>query len=89
MNDKLKHFLACAVIAWIALGTCNITSVVWYGWDAAVAAGVVFFAAGAKEAIWDYWLKKGTPDYYDFFWGICGGWAGIFIWKIVETIIYI
>ena len=84
--DKLKHFLACAAVAVVVMAVC-IPFQPMYGWDAGIAAAVVFLVAGAKELIWDKWLKRGTPDYYDFFWGICGGWAAIFLWKIIETII--
>jgi len=85
--DKIKHFIACAGIALITLLICNLTNVVWYRWDAGIAAILVTVVAGAKELIWDKWLGKGTSDFYDFFWGIMGGWTMIFIWKIVETII--
>jgi hypothetical protein len=86
MKDKLKHIIACVGIAAITLAVCLFFRPM-YGWDAGIAAIVVVLAAGAKELIWDKWLGKGTPDYYDFFWGVCGGWAMIFIWKIGEIII--
>ena len=88
MNDKLKHFLACGMISTIVL---ILFAVIphgnMYGWDKAIAIGVGCLAAAAKELIWDKWLKKGTPDYYDFFWGVCGSFAFTFVWIIVETII--
>jgi hypothetical protein len=88
MNDKLKHFLACAAIAAIILAIFAVfVHRPVYGWDAGIAAAIVFLVAAMKELIWDELLHKGEADYYDFFWGISGGWAMILLWKIVETII--
>ncbi len=90
MNDKLKHFFACAAITLIVL---LLFAVIphgnMYGYDKMIAIAVGVFAAAAKEIIWDKWLDRGTPDYYDFFAGVCGAYAGMFAWAIVETFINI
>jgi hypothetical protein len=86
MKDKIKHIIACAAIATITLAVCLFFRPM-HGWDAAIAGAMVILAAGGKELIWDKWMKKGTPDYYDFFWGISGGWAAIFLWKLIENFV--
>ena len=86
MKDKVKHFVACAAIAVITMAVC-LPFAPMYGFDAGIAAIIVFIVAASKELIWDKWLNNGYVDYYDFFWGICGGWAGIFVWKIIEAIL--
>ncbi len=85
MNHYLKHFIAGAIISLITLVFFVLfVHVPVYGWDAGVAAILTVAAGAGKEVIWDKWLKRGTPDYYDFFYTICGGWAMIFLWKIIE-----
>lgn len=88
MNDKLKHFIACGVIT---LFTLLLFALIphgnMYGWDKGIAVAVGCFAALGKELVWDKWLKRGTVDYYDFFWGVCGAFAAMFTWVIIETII--
>lgn len=88
MNGYRKHFYAGAVIALIILLTCLLfVKQDMYGWGAGIAAIVVVLLAGAKEVIYDKWLGKGTPDYYDFFYAICGGWGMIFLFKGIETLL--
>lgn len=88
MNGYRKHFYAGAVIALIVLLACLLfVKQDMYGWDAGIAAIVVVLLAGAKEVIYDKWLGKGTPDYYDFFYAICGGWGMIFLFKGIETLL--
>jgi hypothetical protein len=41
----------------------------------------------AKEIVWDKWLKRGTPDFYDFVAGLYGAFGGVFIWVGMETIV--
>lgn len=90
MNDKLKHFL---VTAGITIVTLILFAVIPHGpmngYDKMIAIAVGVFAAAGKEIIWDRWLHRGTPDYYDFFAGVCGAYAGMFAWAIVETFIQI
>ena len=87
MNDKLKHFIASAIIAVLILlfFVLFVHREIYY-WDAGIAAIFVVTAAASKEIVWDKWMKRGTPEFMDFFWGICGGWGMIFIWKIIEAI---
>lgn len=88
MNDKLKHFFACAAIT---LVTLLLFAVIphgpMYGYDKLIAIAVGCAAALGKELVWDKWLGRGTPDYYDFFAGVCGAFVGMFAWAIGETII--
>jgi hypothetical protein len=85
MNSYLKHVIAGAIISFVTLLFFVLfVHVPTYGWEAGIAAGLVVLIGGAKEVIWDKLLDKGTPDYYDFFSTICGGWGMIFLWKIVE-----
>lgn len=88
MNDKLKHFLACGLIALIVL---TVFAIVphgeMYGWDKGIAILTGCFAALAKEIVWDKWLKRGDPDFYDFFWGVCSSFAMMFVTVIGKTII--
>lgn len=87
MNDKLKHFLASIFITWTILAVFHI----WYpleaNWDAGIATVIAILITGAKEKVWDQWLRKGKPEYYDFFWGVCGAIAGPILWMIGELII--
>lgn len=86
MNDKLLHFLVCILIAAVSMTVFAVTGWPLYGFDAGLTAVIVGAVAASKELIWDKWLHKGTPDYYDFFWGVVGGWSLIFAWKTVATI---
>lgn len=90
MNDKTKHFIATAAITLIVLILFAVIphNYLW-GWDKAIALSVGCIAAIAKEVVWDKWLGRGTPDYYDFFAGVCGAFVAMFGWVIVETIILI
>jgi len=87
MGDKLKHFLACILITWIVLLVFHLFYPLGYNWDAGIATVVAILIAGAKEIVWDKWLRKGQPDYYDFFWGVCGAVLGPVLWMVGELII--
>jgi VanZ family protein len=87
MKDKLKHFLACAAIAAITLAVLLLIGTNWAGYEKLVAVTVGTLAAIAKEIIWDKWLKKRTPDFYDFVAGLIGAFVGTFIWIIADMII--
>jgi hypothetical protein len=85
MKGYPKHFFAGALISLITLAFFAIfVHVPVYGWDAGVAAVLTVVAGAFKEVIYDKLLGKGTPDYYDFFYTVCGGWGMIFLWKIGE-----
>ena len=87
MNDKSKHFFACAAIAIITLLILLLFGTSWNGYEKMLAIAMGVAAAGIKEIVWDKWLRKGAPDYYDFFAGVCGAFAGMFAWVIIETFI--
>jgi hypothetical protein len=87
MNDKLKHFLVCMGISWAVLVLSHLWFPIHYNYDLGLAFIVSVFCAGAKELIWDKWLKLGTPDYYDFFWGVFGAVVGPAVWLVMEMIL--
>jgi len=87
MNDKLKHFIACAAIAIITLLILLLFGTSWNGYEKLLAVTVGTLAAIAKEVVWDKWLGKGTPEFYDFVAGLLGAFVGTFAWIVVETII--
>ena len=87
MNDKLKHFIACAAVSIITLAVLLIIGTDLAGYEKLLAIVTGTLAAAAKELVWDKLLGKGQADFYDFFAGLCGAYAGTFAWIIVETII--
>ena len=87
MNDKLKHFLAAAGIAIAAIAASHLWFPMQYNWDMVFGFFIATLASAAKEVIYDKWLKMGTPDYYDFFWGLTGAVAGPVLWMIGELIL--
>jgi len=87
MNDKLKHFIFCAAISIATLGVLLWIGTNWGGYEKLLAVTMGTGAAIAKEMIWDKWLGKGTPEFYDFVAGLFGAFVGTFTWIIVETII--
>jgi len=89
MNDKLKHFFACAAITLLTLTLFAVIPVQMNGYDKMIAIAVGMAAAAGKEIVYDKWLGKGTPDFYDFTAGMYGAFAAMFAWAIVETIILI
>lgn len=60
--DKLLHFLISALMVLCLNAFFN----------PAISAGVVILIGVAKEAIWDYLLKKGTPELEDIFADLLG-----------------
>lgn len=54
-QDKANHALYCAVI-------CTVLMLVL---PAPTAAGITLVVGVAKELIYDWHLKRGTPDWYD------------------------
>jgi len=87
MNDKMKHFLAAVVIAIAAIAASHLWFPLQYNWDMAFGLAVALAATVAKEAIWDKWLKKGTPELMDFFWGFTGAVVGPALWLVGELIL--
>jgi hypothetical protein len=60
--DKLYHFIA-GVIIYI------FSSIILNNWASIIP---VILIGGAKE-VYDYYSKKGTPDWWDFIWTVIGG----------------
>lgn len=73
-KDKKLHLLAGLALSLLA------GLFVYPTWGLATAVVV----GALKEIIWDWWLKRGTPEWWDF-WATClGGTAGFAIltmWK--------
>jgi len=86
MTDKIKHFVACAAISIATLIVLKLIGTDWYGYEKLLAITMGVGAAVAKEVIWDKWLGKGTPEFYDFVAGLNGAFVGTFLWIIIETI---
>lgn len=87
MNDKPKHFIACAAISVMTLLVLLLIGTHWNGYEKLFAIIIGTAAAIAKELIWDKWLGRGIPEFYDFVAGLLGAFAGTFAWIIIETII--
>lgn len=87
MNDKLLHFIAAVLITWAVLAASHLWLPLHYNWDMALAFAVSLSATIAKEVVWDLWLGRGDPDYYDFFWGFVGAVVGPALWMIGEMIL--
>lgn len=81
--DEKKHLL------WIMLGTALIVVALrielaplgwkyfhWANWDCALAFFIGVCVAIGKEVVWDKWLHKGTPQFYDAVWGSVGAMVG-------------
>ena len=60
--DKLYHFIA-GIIIYI------LSNVVLNNWLSIIPVIII----GAGKEIYDYYSKKGTPDWWDFIWTIIGG----------------
>ena len=90
MNDKVKHFIATAAITLAVLAIFAVIQHPYmWGWDKAIALMTGCMVAAAKEVVWDKWLHRGDPDFYDFLAGVYGAFAAMFGWAVVETIIYV
>jgi len=61
-NDKLIHLMGCFVV-------CTVLSAVI---PAPFAAGVTLALGAAKELIYDGLLKKGTPEWADWWADVAG-----------------
>jgi hypothetical protein len=86
-KDKLWHFLVAMGIAWAVLIASHIWFPLHYNWDYGLAFIVALGATAAKELIWDKWLKLGTPQLMDFFWGFVGAVVAPALWMGVEMIL--
>lgn len=87
MNDKLLHFIIAIVITLVILIASHLWFPLNYNWDMALACGVAILLTIGKELIWDKILGKGTPEFYDFFWGVVGAIIGPMLWMIGELIL--
>jgi hypothetical protein len=87
-RDYKLHDIAGATIAFIVLLAFTLFAKGDpYNYGVGVACLAVFIIGAGKELVWDKWLHKGTPEWYDFFCTIRGGWMMIFGYKIIEKLI--
>ena len=68
-TDKLLHFLGSALLLMYLAQFLSLP-------DATIIA---LFIGAAKEYIWDYKMKKGTPDWYDMFVNTLGVLASLIV----------
>lgn len=61
--DKWMHFSVSAALAGVTRFT--LAFFVCPFWAVVIAAAVTVVAGIAKELIWDYAMKQGTPDWRD------------------------
>lgn len=71
MNDKVKHIIAGILIS-ITLS--------YFGIGFGLLAS--FIIGALKEIIWDWLMKKGTPEFLDFAATGAGGFVGIIPWVV-------
>ena len=86
-KDKLWHFLVAVLISWAVLGASHLWFPMHYNWDMGFGFAVAFAATIFKAVVWDRWLKLGTPELMDFFWGFAGAVVGPALWMIAELIL--
>lgn len=93
-EDEFLHFLICLIISFSILLTFRIrfNPLRWiasklHNWDAGIATGISILVAIGKEVVFDKWMGLGEPQFYDFFWGICGAMSGPMIILLLEGII--
>lgn len=92
IDGELYHLIACTVITWLVMLMFHLqfkplrfVHRQMYNWDAAIACGVSLLVAIGKEIVWDMWFGLGTPQFYDFVWGLVGAVIGPIIWLLVEV----
>ena len=66
MNDKLKHFIACAAISLITLTVLAVIGTDWANYEKLLAIALGVGVALLKEVVWDKWLGRGTMELADF-----------------------
>ena len=67
-TDKLLHFYYATIISFLAINTfANISSYSVY-----ITYGVLLLGFAAKEIVYDKLMKKGTPEFWDWFVGAMG-----------------
>lgn len=72
-SDKQKHLLAGLVLSILAgLLFCPL-----FGLLTAAVVGAL------KEIIWDWLLKKGTPEWWDFWATVVGGIVGLVVLRLL------
>ena len=59
----------------------------WANWDCGLAFFIGLIVSAGKEVVWDKWLHRGTPQFYDAMWGTVGAIIGPGIVLFVEAII--
>ena len=82
-KDYLYHFLAGVLIAGLTMFFFPVPMTWDPNWNVGFACIFSLIAAVGKELIWDKLLGKGTPEVYDVFCTMAGGWSTAFILGIL------
>jgi hypothetical protein len=92
--DEKKHLLwimlltALIVVAFrIEINPIGWKYFHWANWDCGLAFFIGLIVSAGKEVVWDKWLHRGTPQFYDAMWGTVGAIIGPGIVLFVEAII--
>ena len=59
----------------------------WANWDCGLAFFIGVIIAVGKEVVWDKWLHRGTPQFYDAFFGSVGAFFGPATVLFIEAMI--
>jgi len=75
--DEKKHLLwimlltALIVVAFrIEINPIGWKYFHWANWDCGLAFFIGLIVSAGKEVVWDKWLHRGTPQFYDASWNI-------------------
>jgi hypothetical protein len=93
-KDERKHFILIYLltIVIVVLFRIHINPLGWsvfnmYNWDCGIATFIGIAISIGKEVIYDKLLGKGTPQFYDAFWGSVGAILGPATVLFVEGIV--
>lgn len=84
---KLHMIYSSAIVVFVLLGFLLFVKQEMYGWDKGIAGIVALLISAGKEIVWDKLMKKGTPEFYDFFYSMLAACATIIGWVIIESVI--
>lgn len=83
--DKKLHLLAGLAISILGELFIILVPVLPFGIVLFSGFGLLLsiIAGALKEIVWDWWLGRGTPDIWDFWYTVLGGFWGYFIMLII------
>ena len=71
-QDKLIHFLGCYLVCSMLISLIGLLG----------AITITALLGMAKEVVYDWWMKKGTPEIYDFVADALGIILACLVWRI-------